>query len=125
MVLLDQVWDDVLAGPQPGRGLGKLRKDSNISGKPLKFKGGEDGDPYQRSFSMPTSHPGTPTTPGTPANMSPTAARKDNCWRSVFNPGSNSATKSLGGQMFDQPNPNSPTVYDWMYRGESRSKHHP
>jgi len=32
MVLLEKLWDDVLAGPQPDRGLGKLRK---ISTKPI------------------------------------------------------------------------------------------
>jgi len=26
MVLLEKLWDDVVAGPQPERGLGKLRK---------------------------------------------------------------------------------------------------
>lgn len=31
-MLLDKMWDDVVAGPQPDRGLGKLRK---ISTKPL------------------------------------------------------------------------------------------
>ena len=32
MVLLEKLWDDVLAGPQPERGLGKFRK---ISTKPI------------------------------------------------------------------------------------------
>jgi hypothetical protein len=36
MVLLDKMWDDVVAGPQPERGLGKLRK---ISTRPLNIKG--------------------------------------------------------------------------------------
>ena len=69
---------------------------------------GEGGSKlFQRSMSMPSS-PSTPTTP------SPTAAaRKDNVWRSVFHPGSNLATKGIGAQMFDKPQPNSPTVYDW------------
>ena len=34
MVLLEKLWDDVVAGPQPDRGLGKLRKI-----KPLVVKG--------------------------------------------------------------------------------------
>ncbi|GAA0157010.1 hypothetical protein LIER_14369 [Lithospermum erythrorhizon] len=119
MVLLDHVWDDVIAGPQPERGLGKLRKE--LSTKPLNIKGlAEGSNKYQRSLSMPSGSPGTPSTPITP---SPTAARKENVWRSVFHPGSNIATKSLGGQLFDQPQPNSPTVYDWLYSGETRSKH--
>lgn len=59
-----------------------------------------------------TSLPSTPTTPVTPTT--PQSARKvDNVWRSVFNPGSNSATKTIGADKFDKPLPNTPTVYDW------------
>ncbi|GAA0187469.1 hypothetical protein LIER_34757 [Lithospermum erythrorhizon] len=118
MVFLDHVWDDVIAGPQPERGLGKLRKD--LSTKPLNIKALGEGS-SNKSLTKPSSSPGTPSTPTTP---SPTAAvRKENVWRSVFHPGSNLATKSLGGQLFDQPLPNSPTVYDWLYSGETKSKH--
>ncbi|KAL6992531.1 hypothetical protein U1Q18_010641 [Sarracenia purpurea var. burkii] len=121
MVLLDKLWDDVMAGPHPDRGLGKLRK---INANPLTLKtdGEGEGSKYQRSLSMPAS-PATPTTPVTPTTPSPTAARKDNVWRSVFNPGSNLATKGIGAQVFDKPQPNSPTVYDWLYSGDSRSEH--
>ncbi|KAK9047765.1 hypothetical protein V6N11_053600 [Hibiscus sabdariffa] len=94
MVLLDKMWDDVLAGPQPERGLGKLRK---MATQPLSIKDEGEGKRFQRSLSMPTS-PLTPT------------PRKENMWRSVFHP----ATKSIGADMFDRPppQPNSPTVYD-------------
>lgn len=37
MVLLEKLWDDVVAGPQPDRGLGKLRK---LTTKPLTVKTG-------------------------------------------------------------------------------------
>lgn len=37
MVLLEKLWDDVVAGPQPDRGLGKLRK---LTTKPLSVKTG-------------------------------------------------------------------------------------
>lgn len=58
--------------------------------------------------------PTTPVTPVTPTTPSPTAvARKENVWRSVFHPGSNIATKRIGADLFDKPQPNSPTVYDW------------
>lgn len=70
-----------------------------------------EGSKYQRSMSMPAS-PGTPATPITPTTPV-SAVRKDNVWRSVFNPGSNLATKTMGAQVFDKPQPNSPTVYDW------------
>lgn len=59
-----------------------------------------------------SSLPSTPTTPGTPATP-PSARKVDNVWRSVFNPGSNSATKTIGAHVFDKPLPNTPTVYDW------------
>ncbi|KAH7675546.1 Dormancy/auxin associated protein [Dioscorea alata] len=123
MVLLDKLWDDVLAGPSPDKGLGKLRK---LSTKPTLSKdGGEQGESsssgkFQRSMSMPGT-PATPTTPVTPTT--PSSARKVNVWRSVFNPGSNLATKTLGSDLFDKPQPNSPTVYDWLYSGETRSNH--
>ncbi|KAJ9136138.1 hypothetical protein P3X46_033246 [Hevea brasiliensis] len=116
-MLLDKMWDDVVAGPQPDRGLGKLRK---ISTKPVTIEGEGETSKFQRSISMPAS-PGTPSTPVTPTT--PVSARKDNVWRSVFHPGSNLATKGLGAQLFDKPQPNSPTVYDWLYSGETRSKH--
>ncbi|KAF8031190.1 hypothetical protein BT93_D0404 [Corymbia citriodora subsp. variegata] len=124
MVLLEKLWDDVVAGPQPERGLGRLRK--LATSKPLVVtdigEGGESsaGGKYQRSISMPTT-PRTPATPSTPAT--PPSARKDNVWRSVFHPGSNLATKKIGGEYFDKPQPNSPTVYDWLYSGETRSQH--
>ncbi|XP_022720997.1 auxin-repressed 12.5 kDa protein-like [Durio zibethinus] len=115
MVLLEKLWDDVVAGPQPERGLGRLRK---ITTQRSTIKDEGEGSKYQRSMSMPSS-PGTPATPTTPVS-----ARRENVWRSVFNPGSNLATKSIGAEVFDKPQPNSPTVYDWLYSGETRSKHH-
>ncbi|XP_025012225.2 auxin-repressed 12.5 kDa protein isoform X1 [Ricinus communis] len=117
-MLLDKMWDDVVAGPQPDRGLGKLRK---ISTKTLTIDAEGETSKFQRSLSMPAS-PGTPSTPVTPTT--PASARKDNVWRSVFHPGSNLATRGIGAQLFDKPSqPNSPTVYDWLYSGETRSKH--
>ncbi|XP_010929057.1 dormancy-associated protein 1 [Elaeis guineensis] len=118
MAFLEKLWDDVVAGPQPEKGLGKLKK---VDTKSLVIKDGEgESSKYQRSMSMPT----TPTTPGTPATpTTPSSARKANVWRSVFNPGSNLATKTVGANYFDKPQPNSPTVYDWLYSGETRSTH--
>jgi hypothetical protein len=55
-----------------------------------------------------------PTTPKQRRHRRPRQRRRsDNVWRSVFHPGSNLATKSLGANLFDSPKPNSPTVYDW------------
>ncbi|CAL1372808.1 unnamed protein product [Linum trigynum] len=116
MVLLDNMWDDVLAGPQPERGLGRLRRI-----KPLNVDGeGASTTKFQKSLSMPAS-PSTPVTPGTPGSTLP----KENVWRSVFHPGSNLATRSIGAhELYDKPSqPNSPTIYDWLYSEDTRSKH--
>ena len=119
MVLLDQLWDDVLAGPQPERGLKQLKR---VYTKPSNSTtdGGEgSGIKYQRSLSMPAS-PRSPEWGGSP---SPTGGKRDNVWRSVFNPGSNLATKNIGSDYFDKAQPHAPTVYDWLYSGDTRSKH--
>ena len=109
--MLEKLWDDVVAGPQPDRGLDRLRK---ITTTPLAVKEGGEAESssgkFQRSLSMPAS-PGAPSTPVTPTT--PLSARKDNVWRSVFHPGSNLATRGIGAEVFDKPtHPNSPTVYD-------------
>jgi hypothetical protein len=121
MGLLDKLWDDVMAGPvpHPDHGLGKLRKITTLNLK----EGEGEGSKLGQSVSMPGG-PDTPTSlPMTPTTPSPTAARKENVWRSVFNPGSNLATKGIGAAVFDKPQPNSPTVYDWLYSGETKSEH--
>ncbi|KAK7837903.1 dormancy-associated protein 1 [Quercus suber] len=75
MVLLEKLWDDVLAGPQPDRGLGKLRK---ISTKPINIPAPDvdigEGSKFQRSLSMPAS-PAIPVTPTTPASARSTVVR--------------------------------------------------
>ncbi|XP_042506657.1 auxin-repressed 12.5 kDa protein-like [Macadamia integrifolia] len=110
MVLLDNLWDEVLAGPHPDQGIRK------ITTKPLNLKRHGEGE-GSRSLLMPES-PTTLTTPTTPSS-----ARKENVWRSVFNPRSNLATKVIGAALFDKPEPNTPTVYDWLYSDDTRSKH--
>ena len=109
-----------MAGPQPERGLGKFRK---LYVTTSTDTAGDDSGKYVRSLSMPSTPeaPATPTTPTTPSAMAP---RKDNVWRSVFNPGSNLASRRMGSQVFDKPSPNTPTVYDWLYSGETKSKNH-
>ncbi|XP_042501332.1 dormancy-associated protein homolog 1-like [Macadamia integrifolia] len=110
MVLLENFWDEVVAGPHPYQGMRK------ITTKPLNLERYEGGE-GSKSLLM----PGSPTTPATPAT--PSSARKENVWRSVFNPGSNLATKGIGAALFDKPEPNTPTVYDWLYSDDTRSKH--
>ncbi|KAF8722242.1 hypothetical protein HU200_022550 [Digitaria exilis] len=111
--MLEKLWDDVVAGPHPETGLEKLRKATTA--RPLVIvdkdvdAGGAAGGSYKRTQSMPS----TPTTPVTPSSSSTTPRGASNVWRSVFHPGSNLATKSMGANLFDRPQPNSPTVYDW------------
>ncbi|KAK4340590.1 hypothetical protein RND71_039091 [Anisodus tanguticus] len=109
MVLIEKLWDDVMAD----KGIGKFRKSITLIHNPAGEGGEGSSRNYQRSLSMPGS-PVTPGTPVTPNTHSPTAARKENVWRSVFHPGSNIATKRIGADVFDKPShPNAPTVYDW------------
>ncbi|KAL6639744.1 hypothetical protein ACP70R_022566 [Stipagrostis hirtigluma subsp. patula] len=120
--MLEKLWDDVVAGPHPETGLEKLRKAT--TSRPLVINkdvdgGAAGGGSYKRSSSM----PGTPTTPVTPPSSSSTPRGGGNVWRSVFHPGSNLATKGVGANLFDRPQPNSPTVYDWLYSDETRSNH--
>ncbi|KAJ3687324.1 hypothetical protein LUZ61_016488 [Rhynchospora tenuis] len=106
--MLEKLWDDVVAGPQPDNGLGKLRKPTSRLTVDTDLEGGSSNGKYKRSASM----PGTPTTPATPST--PTTPQKtNNVWRSVFHPGSNLATRGVGANLFDRPQPNTPTVYDW------------
>ncbi|KAL1829704.1 hypothetical protein DCAR_0209065 [Daucus carota subsp. sativus] len=119
MGLMDKLWDDVMAGPQPERGLGRFRKiKTKTNGE------GEGSSSLQRSLSTPTSPeaPATPTTPTTPMSPGLGPVHRDNVWR-MTEPRSNPATRGIGSQVYDKPEPNSPTVYDWLYSGETKSKH--
>ncbi|GJM96212.1 hypothetical protein PR202_ga13028 [Eleusine coracana subsp. coracana] len=119
--MLDKLWDDVVAGPHPETGLEKLRKATTsrplVIEKDVVDAGAAAGSSYKRTQSLPT----TPTTPVTPSSTTPRGA--GNVWRSVFHPGSNLATRGVGANIFDRPQPNSPTVYDWLYSDETRSNH--
>ncbi|XP_059283559.1 dormancy-associated protein 1-like isoform X2 [Lycium ferocissimum] len=112
-------WDDVMAGPHPTTGI--------IKGLSISTSAGEGGEGSSRNYHRSLSMPGSPVTPGTPVtptSMHSPTARKENVWRSVFHPGSNIATKRIGAEVFDKPShPNAPTVYDWLYSGDTRSKH--
>ena len=51
MSLLDQLWDDTVAGPRPDSGLGKLRKNSTFNFRSNTGNGKESGIGNSRSFS--------------------------------------------------------------------------
>ncbi|KAK1401691.1 dormancy-associated protein-like [Heracleum sosnowskyi] len=84
MSLLDQLWDDTVAGPRPETGLGKLRKQfrPNTSGKDLNVRAGgenasEEAVKITRSIMImkPPSSPNqgdqTGTPPASPAGSTP------------------------------------------------------
>ncbi|KAK8946620.1 hypothetical protein KSP39_PZI006922 [Platanthera zijinensis] len=106
MVLLEKLWDDVIAGPHPENGLGKLRRKVGAT-KPLVINHDGEGNSIDNVHRSPRSMLTSPTTPASPATT--------NVWRGVFHPGSNINTKTLGANLFDKPQPNSPTVYDWYF----------
>ncbi|KAJ7546599.1 hypothetical protein O6H91_08G049400 [Diphasiastrum complanatum] len=158
MGLLDKLWDDVVAGPQPEKGLGRLRKEKlsvNVDAaaaatdenrrrmldrkNSLDFQYSQDDarriaqsiaiakPPVNRSISFGgrnDSLPSTPSSsvPASPSSASPNFREKDNVWRSVFHPGSNKAMDRVGSNKFDKALPNSPTVYDWLYSGDTKSE---
>ncbi|XP_039064014.1 dormancy-associated protein homolog 3-like isoform X3 [Hibiscus syriacus] len=53
MGLLDQLWDDTVAGPRPDNGLGKLRKQSSFPLRPNSSKESDGGS--LRSFNDETT----------------------------------------------------------------------
>jgi hypothetical protein len=151
MGLLDKLWDDVVAGPQPTKGLGKLRQKQ---GAPVEADAESvqsimdrrrSGEFSQRenearritqsiSIKKPptirTSFDASAESPvASPLASSPMASpavrEKDNVWRSVFHPGQNRALKTMGSAKFDNvsPNSSSPTVYDWLYSGKHKSEY--
>lgn len=100
----------------PTRGGGEGSEVNGAKGKQPKFY-------IQRSVSMESSAspPSSPTAASSPSPSS-TPQGRDNVWKSVFHPGNNINTKSIGSENFDKSEPNSPTVYDWFYSGETKSK---
>ncbi|XWS57492.1 hypothetical protein CRYUN_Cryun09bG0178700 [Craigia yunnanensis] len=60
MGLLDQLWDDTVAGPRPDNGLGKLRKHSTFTFRPNSAKESDGGS--VRSYGDETSEEATRVT---------------------------------------------------------------
>ncbi|XP_028096582.1 dormancy-associated protein homolog 3-like isoform X2 [Camellia sinensis] len=83
MSLLDQLWDDTVAGPRPENGLGKLRKQHTFTVRPSKESeggGAEEGMRVTRSIMIlkppPTQNGSPPVSPaGSTPPVSPFAER--------------------------------------------------
>nr|AAL78369.1 putative dormancy-asociated protein [Oryza sativa] len=122
--MLEKLWDDVVAGPRPETGLEKLRKAATT--RPLS------------STKMATARRATDWLQANPSMRRPRdavtrclcpddgddddAAGQQRVEERVP-PGEQLRTKSFGANLFDRPQPNSPTVYDWLYSDETRSSH--
>ncbi|KAL3682637.1 hypothetical protein R1sor_000659 [Riccia sorocarpa] len=150
MGLLDKLWDDVVAGPQPEKGLSKLRQkqaalpedDEGHSmmnrRRSAEYQNRErEARRVTQSISIKKKPPMLQTpqdgsesplpSPGGVASSplaSPAARERENIWRSVFHPGQNKAMERFGSARFDNvaSSPTSPTVYDWLYSGSTKSK---
>eukprot|EP00252_Welwitschia_mirabilis_P019245 TRINITY_DN439_c0_g1_i5.p1 TRINITY_DN439_c0_g1~~TRINITY_DN439_c0_g1_i5.p1 ORF type:complete len:138 (-),score=30.75 TRINITY_DN439_c0_g1_i5:316-729(-) len=135
MKFLEKIWDDSMGGPAPEKGLGKFRKSKTVNATMSSGDAAEGGDSGRASQAIPIANAskrlylmrsqsmeGSP--PSSPSSSSPssTPRGKDNVWRSVFNPGSNLNTNHIGSEKFDKADPRSPTVYDWLYSGDTRNK---
>lgn len=151
MGLLDKLWDDVVAGPQPTKGLGKLRhkqggpqeaeaesvqsmmdrrrscefaQSENEARRITQSISIKKPPSIRTSFDSSTESPVASPMASSPV-ASPAAREKDNVWRSVFHPGQNRALNTMGSAKFDNvsPNSSSPTVYDWLYSGKHKSEY--
>jgi hypothetical protein len=156
MVFLDKLWDDVVAGPQPDKGLKQLRSpklatdisvpsDEQVAAAMDRRRSGEFLASQEEARRMsesiaikkpslssplptdsPIASPGSlaSTPPASPSLASPSFSReKENVWRSVFHPGSNrQVMRRLGSDKFDNAQPNSPSVYDWLYSKDTKTE---
>ncbi|XP_051204999.1 dormancy-associated protein homolog 3 [Lolium perenne] len=120
MGLLDQLWDETVAGPRPDHGLGKLRKYSSFSPSSSSLAAADVAPAVTRSItilrppslsvpsgessSLPSSPAGAPDSPFAAA----TTPRGDG-WRSFRR-----KSKMAGVGEEAAVGPRSPTVYDWV-----------
>ncbi|XP_040383496.1 dormancy-associated protein homolog 3-like [Oryza brachyantha] len=132
MGLLDQLWDDTVAGPRPDSGLGKLRKYASFSPSsssamaspsPASAAAAADVPAVTRSITIlrPTAlsvtsprSESSSSTPSSPASVpdSPFGSAttpKGEAWKKMRRRAARMADGvDAGGQ------PRSPTVYDWV-----------
>jgi len=147
--MLEKLWDDVAGGSPPDKGLKQLRKSNSgqypdvpIDAKRImerRFSTGAYQSPSQNiAIKKPErigmldvdSPSGTPnslgsTPPASPSMASPSSYTKEKkkIWRSVFHPGQNKVMRKVGSDKFDKAQPNSPSVYDWLYSADSKSQY--
>lgn len=140
--MLSKLWDDVAGGSPPDKGMKQLRKSSaapfldvptdaaRIMERQAKSQNVAIKKPLRLGMLDVDTHEGTPnslgsTPPASPSLASPStySMDKDNVWRSVFHPGQNKVMRNVGSDKFDKAQPNSPSVYDWLYSAETKSEY--
>ncbi|RLN05299.1 hypothetical protein C2845_PM13G19140 [Panicum miliaceum] len=126
MGLLDQLWDETVAGPRPDSGLGRLRKYASFSPSSSPSLGPAAAPSVTRSFTVgrppslsvdqsPRGESYSSSVPSSPASApdSPFAAAttpKADGWRRLGRkPKASDGPEPAVG-------PRSPTVYDWCVR---------
>ncbi|NP_001306024.1 Dormancy-associated 3 [Zea mays] len=128
MGLLDQLWDDTVAGPRPDSGLGKLRKHASFSpssAAPSPTAEGAAPPAVTRSITMlrPAAL-SVATSPrsessSAPSSPSPASGAPDSPFGAATTPRGEGWKKlRRKGRMADGADapgtPRSPTVYDWV-----------
>ncbi|XP_062193827.1 dormancy-associated protein homolog 3-like [Phragmites australis] len=136
MGLLDQLWDDTVAGPRPDSGLGKLRKHASFSPSSSSASAaaaasaaaeGAGGAVATRSITVPRPPALSVTSPrseSSSAPSSPASGAPDSPFGAATTPKGEGWAKKLrrkgrmadgAGAGADAPGtPRSPTVYDWV-----------
>jgi hypothetical protein len=124
MGLLDKLWDDVVAGPKPEKGLGKLRqKHGNppqgfelvLSLVETEARRVTQSISIKKPPALQTNFDYSDSPVSSPAASSPMASpatrERETIWRSVFHSSQNRGIKAT---KVDNASPHSPTVYDWV-----------
>ncbi|KAJ3704898.1 hypothetical protein LUZ61_008603 [Rhynchospora tenuis] len=127
MSLLDHLWDETVAGPQPDSGLGKLRKLSSFSPTSSSSWSTTGGTApaltrsltFLRTATSPQgfgadsgagSEPASPASvPSSPSPLSPSTPTPTSEWRSARR-----KQRAMAESTEAVIQPRSPTVYDWV-----------
>ncbi|KAM3207201.1 hypothetical protein ACQJBY_062425 [Aegilops geniculata] len=125
MGLIDQLWDDTVAGPRPDHGLGRLRKYSSFSPSSSAAPAADAQPTVTRSITIArpqclsapsgesTSLPSTPASaPDSPFAADSSSTPRVDGWR-AFRRKSNMANVDVVREEATV-GPRSPTVYDWV-----------
>ncbi|WOK92072.1 hypothetical protein Cni_G00763 [Canna indica] len=122
MGLLDQLWDETVAGPPPDTGLGRLRKSYSFSPSSLSAVTPPGGLQVTRSITILRSN-SVSTAPSTPSSAA--SSPRGGLWSAPESPLASSTPRGDWKRLRRKPTPTapdgaqaaeprSPTVYDWF-----------